>query len=141
MSKNECEAAEREVRLEGLAKFNRHLQSNEVLTLHYLGLPYMVLCRSPQLRLKLPLSTHNYQNGGTTARGIALQLIVTCPVNYPLQLPRIDLAEQRNVSVRLETKLRAQIARALDQHMGLQMIVPVVTLVQILLNNEVRLQH
>ncbi|EDW10297.1 uncharacterized protein LOC6580531 [Drosophila mojavensis] len=133
---SECEETERKAKLQSVTKLNRNLQSNEVLTLHYLGLPYMVLCRSPQLRLKVPVSTYNFQDGETD--GIALQLIFTCPVNYPLQLPRVDLAEKRNVSIELDRKLRAAIAKALEQHLGLYMIVPVVTRVQMLLNDELR---
>jgi len=113
-----------------------------VLTLHYLGLPYLVLSRSPLLRLKVPVSTFNYQDGDRW--GIALQLIFTCPLNYPLQLPHIDLAEKRNVSTELEMSLRTEIAMTLEKHLGLYMIVPVVTQLQMLLNNEVRrlpLQH
>ncbi|EDW60696.1 uncharacterized protein [Drosophila virilis] len=133
---SECEEAERKDKLESVARFNKNLQSNEVLTLHYLGLPYMVLCRSPQLRLKVPLSTCNYLDGET--EGIALQLIFTCPANYPLQLPIVEMVEKRNVNRELDKKLREEIAVALEQHLGLYMIVPVVTRVQMLLNNELR---
>ncbi|XP_030082025.1 uncharacterized protein LOC111595455 isoform X2 [Drosophila hydei] len=112
---SECEEMDRKVKLQGVTRLNRNLQSNEVLTLHYLGLPYLVLCRRPVLRLKVPLSTYNFQDGETD--GIALQLIFTCPVNYPLQLPRVDLAEKRNVSTELDLKLRTEIAKALEQHL------------------------
>ncbi|KAH8297278.1 hypothetical protein KR044_009943, partial [Drosophila immigrans] len=119
-------------KLEHVAKFNSNLQRNEVLTLHYLGLPYVVLSRLPLLRLKVPVSTFNYQDG--EGCGIALQLIFTCPVNYPLQLPRVDLVEKRNVSHELELSLRTEIASTLEKHLGLYMIVPVVTQLQMLLN-------
>lgn len=142
MSDSEQREEECKNKLESVVKFNRNLQRNEVLTLHYLGLPYLVLSRSPLLRLKLPVSTFDYQDGDSC--GIALQLIFTCPINYPLSLPHVDLVEKRNVSTELELSLRREISLTLEKHFGLYMIVPVVTQLQMLLNNEVRrlpLQH
>ncbi|XP_051860833.1 uncharacterized protein LOC117571242 [Drosophila albomicans] len=130
-SQEECKQ-----KLEQVVRFNRNLQRNEVLTLHYLGQPYVVMSRSPLLRLKLPVSTFNYQDGDDC--GIALQLIFTCPVNYPLQLPKVDLVEKRNVSNELELSLRMEIASTLERHLGLYMIVAVVTQLQMLLNNMAR---
>ncbi|KAM8713269.1 hypothetical protein ACLKA7_013562 [Drosophila subpalustris] len=136
MSGGEQEEKKCQCKLQSVVKFNRNLQRNEVLTLHYLGLPYMVLSRTPLLRLKVPVSTFNYQDGDRW--GIALQLIFTCPVDYPLQVPHVDLVEKRNVSSELERILRTEIALTLEKHLGLYMIVPVVTQLQMLLNNEVR---
>ncbi|KAH8395377.1 hypothetical protein KR222_003399 [Zaprionus bogoriensis] len=122
--------------VESVSRFNRNLQNNEVLTLHYLGLPYVVLSRHPLLQLKMPLSTVNYQGGENW--GIALQLIITCPPDYPLQLPHVELVEKRNVSAELELSLRSEIAMTLERHLGLYAIVPVVTQMQMLLNNQLR---
>lgn len=116
-----------------LAEFNRNLQSNEILTLHYLGLPYVVLSRHPLLRLKLPLSTANYQDDGSW--GIAFQLIITCPPSYPRKLPHVELIEKRNVSAELERSLLHEIRITLEQHLGLYAIVAVVSQLQMLLNN------
>lgn len=121
---------------ECVAKFNRNLQNNEVLTLHYLGLPYVVLSRYPLLRLKLPLSTANFQDDGTW--GIAFQLIITCPPSYPLQLPHVELVEKRNVSADLELSLFNEIRMTLERHLGLYAIVAVVSQLQMLLNNHLR---
>lgn len=134
--KQEDKRAAREAKLESVAKFSRNLQNNEVLTLHYLGLPYVVLSRHPLLRLKLPLSTADYYDGGTS--GIALQLIITCPPNYPLRLPHVELAEKRNVSVELELSLLNEISVTLERHLGLYAIVAVVTQLQMLLNHQLR---
>ncbi|KAH8384831.1 hypothetical protein KR093_009183, partial [Drosophila rubida] len=136
MSKTKHRDEESKRRLEQVAKFNNNLQRNEVLTLHYLGLPYVVLSRSPLLRLKVPLSTFNYQDGESW--GIALQLVFTCPLNYPLQVPQVELVERRNVSAELELSLRAEIASTLEKHLGLYMIVAVITQLQLLLNNVAR---
>lgn len=134
--KEEDKRSARETKLENVARFSRNLQNNEVLTLHYLGLPYVVLSRHPLLRLKLPLSTADYHDGGNC--GIALQLIITCPPNYPLRLPHVELAEKRNVSVELELSLLNEISVTLERHLGLYAIVAVVTQLQMLLNHQLR---
>lgn len=131
---NDAETEEEEKK--SLAKLNRNLQSNEILTLHYLGLPYVVLSRYPLLRLKLPLSTANYQDDGSW--GIAFQLIITCPPSYPRKLPHVELCEKRNVSAELERSLFNEIRITLEQHLGLYAIVAVVSQLQMLLNNHQR---
>ncbi|SPP74933.1 uncharacterized protein LOC117583638 [Drosophila guanche] len=114
-------------------KFCRELQENEVQTLHYLGLPYVVLSRRPRLRLKVPLSTINYEIGKWA--GVAMQLLFTCPTNYPMQRPLVEIVEKRNVSSSLEWALHEEIVHSLDQHIGLQMIAPVTLRLQTMLNS------
>ncbi|XP_017145966.1 uncharacterized protein LOC108158244 [Drosophila miranda] len=115
-------------------KFCRDLQDNEVQTLHYLGLPYVVLARRPRLRVRVPLSTINYEIGRWA--GIAMQLLFTCPSNYPMQRPLVEIVEKRNVSISLEWALHEEIVQCLDQHIGLQMIAPVTIRLQNLLNSQ-----
>jgi len=67
-------------------------------------------------------------------------LVFTCPSNYPLQVPQVEIVEKRNISESLEQALHGEIAQTLEQHLGLQMIVPVVTRLQMLINKEVRRQ-
>ncbi|XP_017049334.1 uncharacterized protein LOC108093666 [Drosophila ficusphila] len=126
------------------ARFFGDLQENEVRTMHYLGLAYLVLSRRPKLQLKVPLATQNYEDGANVGAGerggFALQLVFTCPSKYPLQVPQVDIVEKRNISESLEQALRDEIAQTLEQHLGLQMIVPVVTRLQMLMNTEVRRQ-
>lgn len=129
---------------ERAARFFSDLQVNEVRTMHYLGLAYMVLARRPRLQLKVPLATLNFDDGAAAAgsgergSGYALQLIFTCPASYPLQVPRVEIVEKRNISVALEQALHEEIAQTLEQHLGLQMIVPVVTRLQMMMNTEMR---
>ncbi|KAH8280575.1 hypothetical protein KR018_010645, partial [Drosophila ironensis] len=124
-------------------KFFADLQENEVRTMHYLGLAYMVLARRPRLQVKVPLATLNYDDGAAAAGsgergGFAMQLIFTCPSGYPLQVPQVEIVEKRNISDALEQALHEEIAQTLEQHLGVQMIVPVVTRLQMLLNTEMR---
>ncbi|XP_039482703.1 uncharacterized protein LOC120446015 [Drosophila santomea] len=127
-----------------MARYFRDLQENEVRTMHYLGLAYLVLSRRPFLQLKVPLSTQNYEDGASVGAGeragFALQLIFTCPANYPLQVPQVEIVEKRNISESLEQALRKEIVLILEEHLGLQMIAPVVTRLQIILNTEVKRQ-
>ncbi|EDW79714.1 uncharacterized protein Dwil_GK18885 [Drosophila willistoni] len=123
---------------ERVAKFHADLQKIEIRTMHYLGLAYLVLSHKPQLKLKVPLSTLNYDEGHPG--GLALQLIFTCPRNYPLQKPKVEIVEKRNIAKVLEEALLDEIDLTLDQHFGLQMIVPVVTRLQMLLNAALRRQ-
>ncbi|KAH8400909.1 hypothetical protein KR009_006970 [Drosophila setifemur] len=129
---------------ERAARFCGDLQENEVRTMHYLGLAYLVLARRPRLQLKVPLATLNYEDGAAVGAGerggFALQLIFTCPASYPLQVPQVEIVEKRNVSESLEQSLHEEIAQTLEQHLGLQMIVPVVTRLQMMLNTEMRRQ-
>lgn len=126
---------------ERTARFFWDLQENEVRTMHYLGLAYLVLARRPRLQLKVPLATMNYLEGGGTASGarvgFALQLVFTCPARYPLQVPEVEIVEKRNVSESLEEALRVEIAQTLEQHLGLQMMVPVITRLQMIMNSEI----
>ncbi|EDW92183.1 uncharacterized protein LOC6531680 [Drosophila yakuba] len=127
-----------------MARYFRDLQENEVRTMHYLGLAYLVLSRRPFLQLKVPLSTQNYEDGDSVGAGeragFALQLIFTCPANYPIQVPQVEIVEKRNISESLEQALRKEIVLILEEHLGLQMIAPVVTRLQIILNTEVKRQ-
>jgi len=129
---------------ERTARFFWGMQENEVRTMHYLGLAYIVLSRRPRLQVKVPLSTQNYEDGANVGAGerggSALQLVFTCPSNYPLQVPQVEIVEKRNISESLEQALHGEIAQTLEQHLGLQMIVPVVTRLQMLINKEVRRQ-
>ncbi|XP_022231406.2 uncharacterized protein LOC111080229 [Drosophila obscura] len=119
---------------EKAVQFCRELQENEVQTLHYLGLPYVVLARRPRLRVKVPLSTINYEVGKWA--GIAMQLLFTCPYSYPMQRPLVEIVDKRNVSTSLEWALHEEIVHSLDQHIGLQMIAPVTIRLQTLLNSQ-----
>ncbi|XP_017107991.2 uncharacterized protein [Drosophila bipectinata] len=128
---------------ERASRFFGDLQDNEVRTMHYLGLAYMVLARRPRLQLKVPLATLNFDDGAAAAGsgergGYALQLIFTCPASYPLQVPHVEIVEKRNISDALEQALHEEIAQTLEQHLGLQMIVPVVTRLQMMMNTEMR---
>ncbi|KAH8358256.1 hypothetical protein KR084_010210 [Drosophila pseudotakahashii] len=129
---------------ERTARFFAYLQENEVRTMHYLGLAYLVLSRRPRLQVKVPLSTKNYEDGANVGAGeqagSALQLVFTCPSKYPLQVPQVDIVEKRNISESMEKALREEIAQTMEQHLGLQMIVPVVTRLQMVLNTEGRRQ-
>nr|AAM29299.1 AT23338p [Drosophila melanogaster] len=127
------------------ARYFRDLQENEVRTMHYLGLAYVVLSRRPNLQLKVPLSTQNYEDGASVGAGerggYALQLLFTCAANYPLARPLVEIVEKRNVSDAFEQVLRKEIDLILEEHLGLQMIVPVVTRLQITLNTEMKRQR
>ncbi|KAI8039504.1 uncharacterized protein LOC128253686 [Drosophila gunungcola] len=126
------------------ARFFGNLQENEVRTMHYLGLAYVVLARRPRLQLKVPLATQNYEDGANWGAGeqggFALQLVFTCPSNYPLEVPQVEIVEKRNISESLEQALHLEISQTLEQHLGLQMIVPVVSRLQMMLNKEMRRQ-
>ncbi|XP_016988658.1 uncharacterized protein LOC108051179 [Drosophila rhopaloa] len=126
------------------ARFFSDLQENEVRTMHYLGLAYLVLARRPRLQLKVPLATQNYEDGANVGAGerggFALQLLFTCPSSYPLQVPQVEIVEKRNISETLEQALHEEIAQTLEQHLGIQMMVPVVTRLQMLMNTEMRRQ-
>ncbi|XP_070140541.1 uncharacterized protein [Drosophila kikkawai] len=125
---------------ERTSRFFADLQENEVRTMHYLGLAYLVLSRRPRLQLKVPLATMNYVEGGSASGirvGFALQLVFTCPARYPLQVPEVEIVEKRNVSESLEEALRVEIAQTLEQHLGLQMMVPVITRLQMIMNSEI----
>ncbi|XP_017078811.1 LOW QUALITY PROTEIN: uncharacterized protein LOC108112930 [Drosophila eugracilis] len=125
-------------------RFFGDLQENEVRTMHYLGLPYKVLSRRPRLQLKVPLSTENYEDGANVGAGerggFALQLVFTCPAKYPLQFPQVDIVEKRNISESLERALYQEIMLTLEQHLGVQMITPVVTRLQMMMNTEAKKQ-
>ncbi|XP_030387835.1 uncharacterized protein LOC115634315 [Scaptodrosophila lebanonensis] len=119
-----------------IAKFHHDLQNNEVRTMHYLGLAYLVLARTPELQVKVPLSTLNYEDGDDV--GFAVQVVFTCPPNYPLLKPKVDIVEKRNLPMGMETAMREEITVTLEQHVGLQMMVPVVTRLQMLMNGALR---
>ncbi|XP_001975251.3 uncharacterized protein LOC6548038 [Drosophila erecta] len=122
------------------ARYLRDLQENEVQTMHYLGMAYFGLSRRPNLQLKVPMSTQNYEHGAGERGGFALQLVFTCPANYPLQVPQVQIVEKRNISESLEQALRKEIVLILEEHLGLQMIVPVVNRLQIMLNTAAKRQ-
>ncbi|ALC40986.1 CG15605 [Drosophila busckii] len=121
-----------------MQRFNKNLQANEVATMHYLGIPYVVLQRHPCLSLMVPLSTRDFALPGAEESAMALQVRFNCSANYPLQLPSVELTGMRNVSSRLELRMREEIALTLAEHFGLHMIVAVVTRLQMLLNKKER---